>query len=101
MTADQIKSVVITGRRWHDSNGGTYFSAVGIVDGMERVSIPFEYGYGDHYVEAIITKLTGDGWIPTRDLYGNGLRSMPGRHFHDLGIKLHYSASDVARKRDL
>ena len=53
----QIKTIDIHGKSWFDrANGNSYFSAIVIVNyGMEDervIKLPFQYGYGDSYVQA-------------------------------------------------
>lgn len=43
-------NITIIGRRWFDKiNGNTYFSAVGLINGVQVVNIDFDYGYGSQY----------------------------------------------------
>ena len=58
----KLKNIRIEGLRWRDKvNGNSYFSARGYVDGEYVVVVPFQYGYGEHYVHvtwlAIVEKL--------------------------------------------
>lgn len=109
-----MKRVIVRGRRWFQkSYGNTYFSATVEVDGLARhthaaevickvvVSIPFEYGYGDHYMDVAADKLEELGYLPGREHYKNGSKEALSRYCKDRGIELDYYAVDVERKRDL
>lgn len=95
-------SITIIGRRWFDKvTGNTYFSAVGLVNGIEVVSIPFEYGYGNQYEDAIYNKLYAAGYCSDRENYANGSREAFWNYCSRKGIKKYVSHSDVSRKKDL
>lgn len=91
---DNIK---IIGRRWFDKNAGnTYFSAVGLINGKEVVKIPFEYGYGDHYIDCIYRELIKAGHMPDM-VDGEPFWKYCQRN----NITKYTTVSDVDRKRDL
>ena len=47
------KSITVIGRRWfHRGPGNTYFSAQVYVNGDHVHTIPYEYGYGDQYLQS-------------------------------------------------
>ena len=55
MKLSQLKTIDINAKEWHDKiNGNSYFSSDVILNyGMnsqKTIKIPFQYGYGDHYV---------------------------------------------------
>ena len=55
MKLSQLKTIDINAKEWHDKiNGNSYFSSDVILNyGMnsqETIKVPFQYGYGDHYV---------------------------------------------------
>jgi hypothetical protein len=90
-------SVTIIGRRWFDRRAGnTYFSAVGLIDGVEVASIDYEYGYGDQYEQSMFDLLISGGFIPE----GEKL-SRPSDHCRALGLAYFATVADVARKGDL
>jgi len=98
----QPKSVLITGRRWFDSSGNTYFSANGYINGEAVARIEYEYGYGDHYVDAMTNKLEELGYMPNRKHYDNGGAEPGWQYFRDQrSIPFNYEVSDVSRKKDL
>lgn len=47
-----MKNIRIEGLEWFDKvNGNSYFSARGYMDGDLVAVLPFQYGYGDHYID--------------------------------------------------
>jgi len=58
-----MKNIRTEGLEWRDKvNGNSYFSARAYVDGELVAVLPFQYGYGDHYVDVawqVITKRLG------------------------------------------
>ncbi len=95
-------NITIIGRRWFDRiNGNTYFSAVGLINGNEVVSIPYEYGYGNHYEERIFDELVKAGYCPDREIYTNGSKEVFWRYCQDRGIIKYVTHSDINRKKDL
>ena len=55
MKLSKLKTIDINAKEWHDKiNGNSYFSSDVILNyGMnnqETIKVPFQYGYGDHYV---------------------------------------------------
>lgn len=98
---DLPKSITILGRRWFDRGpGNTYHSATAIVDGEVKARIDFAYGYGDQYLHNAFAALERAEVIPAhnRDNYGY---AAPWSRCEALGIKLHYEAADVQRRKDL
>ena len=95
-----IKTIAVIARRWFDRNGNTYFSANINVDGERVHRIPFEYGYGDHYLQVAFEWLDKKG-ITSREKHSLGGAEPPWRYCQDRGIRLQYEAADVKRKRDL
>lgn len=95
-------NITIIGRRWFDRvNGNTYFSAVGIVNGIEVVHIPYEYGYENHYEERTFDELEKAGFCADREKYGNGSKEVFWQYCQRKGITKYSTASDVKRKKDL
>lgn len=95
-------NITIIGRRWFDRvNGNTYFSAVGIVNGLQVVNIDFEYGYGNHYEDRIFSKLIGAGYCPDVEKYSNGGKEAFWNYCDRKGIIKYVTHSDVNRKKDL
>ena len=52
----------ISGRRWFDRvNGNTYHSARVYADGELVVTVPFQYGYGDHWLQSSMEAMVKAG----------------------------------------
>lgn len=95
-------NITIIGKRWFDRiNGNTYFSAVGVINGVEVVNIPYEYGYDNHFIERIFDELQKLGYCPDREEYSNGSKEVFWRYCQDRNITKYTSVSDVGRKKDL
>jgi len=64
-----MKTLDIKALEWFDKvNGNSYFSALVTVDyGMDTestIKLPFQYGYGDHYIDMADKALVKAGFIP-------------------------------------
>lgn len=104
MTAT-IKTIDINSKEWFDKvNGNSYFSAVitlnyGLPD-VEDIKLPFQYGYGDHYVDVANQYLQNNGYIP-KERYDNGMyRSLHG-HCKANNVILRTNKQEGCLKRDL
>jgi hypothetical protein len=98
----KIKTITVVGKRWFQKTyGNTYFSAVGIIDGEVVTSIPFEYGYDEMYLQQTTRDMVKKGLLPGIEEYEHGGTESLWRYCDKHNIKLNYSASDVARKKDL
>ena len=91
-----IKTVDIQGKHWFDKvNGNSYFSArVTINYGMEGARtyyVPFEYGYGEQYIYASLSKLADWGLID-RDNVQQGHWGLKER-----GVIVRYSIMDAKK----
>ncbi|ANS04882.1 hypothetical protein [uncultured Mediterranean phage] len=64
----KIKTIDINAKEWFDKvNGNSYFSAVitlnyGMKD-TKTINTPFQYGYGDYYVDEAKATLTQHNYI--------------------------------------
>ena len=48
----------IDAKEWLDkANGNSYFSATVTLNDKQRVELPFQYGYGDHYIDRAFGEL--------------------------------------------
>lgn len=96
-------NITILGRRWFDRiNGNTYFSSVGLINGNEVAEIPFEYGYGNQYVDSMFNLLFKLGYCPDRETYNNNRGTEAFWKYCDRkGITKYVTHSDVNRKKDL
>ena len=55
MQLKELKTIDIEAKEWRDKiNGNSYFSSDVTLnygmDSQEIIKLPFQYGYGDHYV---------------------------------------------------
>ena len=88
----------IVGRRWFQKTYGNTYNSVTIIDTStgERIArLPFNYGYGDHYLTIGLEWLVSNGHIPDGD-HKNGLGWSHAKS-HDVT----YQVEDVQRKKDL
>jgi len=100
----KIISIIVEGRKWFDKiNGNTYHSANVIVttnQGVELLKVPYQYGYGDQYLQSAFDELEKAGFVKL-ERYSSGASEAPWRWAEDHKVTLVYSAVDVARKKDL
>jgi len=101
----KIKTIDINAKEWFDKiNGNSYFSAVITINyGMKSAKIlnmPFQYGYGDHYIDMANKKLSDDKYINTqrRD---NGTYPALYQYCTDNNIILRYNIQRNCKKREL
>jgi hypothetical protein len=88
----------IEGRRWFKEN--TYHSVRIFKDSECIAYLPWQYGYGDFYIETALQWLEQNNEIPLRERHSNG--SQPGGTlFVRETLKSTYSVIDVQRKKDL
>lgn len=84
----------IEGRRWFQRlYGNTYHSVRIFKDGAMLVCLPFEYGYGDCYLQTALNWLKVNNHAPVDAKYGT-------RYLREV-LHASYSCIDVARKADL
>ena len=87
-------SLHIEGRRWFQRGPGNTYHSVRITkDGQPIAYLPFQYGYGDQFLQTALDWLKENGHVPQDAEYGT----------YYLREKLGgtYSVIDVGRKRDL
>lgn len=90
-----MKSVFIHGKTWFDkSYGNSYFSARVFVDGNEVARLPFQYGYGDHYIEMAQKKLGELGLLTNS-------RMTSLRRVLEQDAAVLYTVLEQSRKRDV
>jgi hypothetical protein len=67
MGEKQIKFIV-NGKEWLDRvNGNSYFSVrITRVKDSKILHIPFQYGYGNHYIYVSLEEMIKAGWIPKK-----------------------------------
>jgi len=64
----KVKTIDVTAKEWFDGrNGNSYFSGlISINYGMDDAAtlrMPFQYGYGDHYIDIAKRELVKAGFI--------------------------------------
>ena len=63
--AKVIRSVFVECREWFDKTGGnSYFSARVWVNGKWEITLPFQYGYEDHFKSVAVRALVEKGFFP-------------------------------------
>lgn len=84
----------IEGRRWFQKTyGNTYHSVRIWQDGRLLVTRPYQYGYGDGYLQTALDWLKEQGLVPKDAEYGT--------YYLRETLKSTYSVIDVGRKSDL
>jgi hypothetical protein len=96
-----MKTLDIQAKEWFDKlNGNSYFSAQATIDfGLptERtVYVPFQYGYGEHYLTATAEQLQKDGLLSNDETIYSVTR-----YFREKGIELRYSKKEKCLQRDV
>lgn len=89
-----MKALHIEGRRWFQRTyGNTYHSVRIWIDGEQVATLPYQYGYGDSFLQTAVDWLKANGKIPATSEYGT-------RYLREV---LHgtYSCIDVSRQREL
>lgn len=87
-------SLHIEGRRWFQRGpGNTYHSVRIFKDGALLVTLPYQYGYGDSFLQTALDWLKANKHVPDDAEYGTlYLRETLGGT---------YSVIDVSRQKDL
>lgn len=100
-----LKTIDIQAYEWFDKvNGNSYFAAIvttnfGLPD-EKQVKLPFQYGYGDHYIDVAKRELHEQGLI-TLEKYDHGGMEPLWQYCRDNGIILRTSKQKNCLKRDL
>ena len=100
-----MKTIDINAKEWFDkANGNSYFSAVVTIDfGMpssKEYRLPFQYGYGDHYIDMANQLLIKEG-VRNGVRHENGSYPPLWQYCKDNGIILRTSKQENCKKRDL
>lgn len=94
-------SICIHAREWFDKvNGNSYFSATIEVDGQPVHKLPFQYGYGDHYIDMANQWLADNDYIDN-PRHENGSRDALWRYCEDHNIALYTQKAENCLKREL
>ena len=91
-----INTIDINAKEWFDRiNGNSYFAGSIVLnfgqDSQIKFTMPFEYGYGDFYIQKAMQTLNDAGLIEAK--YTSELR--------DLGIILRTNMQRNCKKREL
>ena len=91
----------IEGRRWFQRTYGNTYHSVRIYQGNALlVCLPYQYGYGEQYIETAIQWLEDNGHIAKRERYSNGGKPSGTLYLRET-LQASYSCIDVGRQRDL
>ena len=91
----------VNAKEWFDkSAGNSYFSAVVVLDDEVVAELPFQYGYGDHYLDMANEKLDDLGVIDNKK-HSNGSRRSLWLYCQDNNIKLISNKQENCLKREL
>lgn len=101
----KIKTIDITAKEWFDKiNGNSYFSALIDINyglkGAYTIKLPFQYGYGDHYIDMAKAELNKLGLINI-EKYGNGMSQALWSYCKDNKIILRTVKHENCLKREL
>lgn len=100
-----IKTIDINALEWFDKvNGNSYFSAVIIfnygTDQAKYIYLPFQYGYGSHYIDVANQELQEQGYIEyNRSI--NGCYYSLWRYCEENNIILRTNKKENCLKREL
>lgn len=99
MKKKKLKAVHVHGVLWHDrANGNTYHSAQIYINGEFAYAVPFQYGYGETFVDSAAEVLAEKGHIE-RVRNTNGTFPPLWRILREeMGVKF-YATSEVSSKK--
>ena len=100
-----IKTIDINSLEWFDRlNGNSYFSCIITLNyGMKSekiLKIPFQYGYGDHYIDVSFQELIKKEYINIEQ-HNNGSYGQLWQYCDKNNIILRYSKKENCLKREL
>ena len=92
----KVRTIDVNAKQWFDRiNGNSYFAGSIVLnfgqEDQKQFSMPFQYGYGDYYLQKALETLQESEYIPTK--YSSELR--------DLGIILRTNMQRNCKKREL
>ena len=95
-------SIHIEGRRWFQRTyGNTYHSVRIYKDGETIAYLPYQYGYGEQFLQTAFDWLGHNGMPELLEEYANGSRKNYGTRYLREVMNGSYSVIDVDRKKDL
>jgi hypothetical protein len=96
------QTIHIEGRRWFQRTyGNTYHSVRIFRDGEQVAYLPFQYGYGEQYLQTAFDWLAANGMPELAERYDNGARKYFGTQYLREVLHGTHSVIDVTRKGDL
>ena len=100
-----MKTLDINAKEWFDKiNGNSYFSCVITLDygtsEAKEYKLPFQYGYGDHYIDASNQYLIENKIIKGKR-HNNGSYSPLWQYCKDNKIVLRTNKQENCKKREL
>lgn len=90
---ENVRSIVVVGKRWNDSFGNTYHTVQIIVNGKTIHNSVITYGYGRHYEQTALDYLQSVGLVDKE--------IMTLWKVKEQGINYTSVVADVARRKDL
>lgn len=97
-----MKNIHIEGRRWFQKTyGNTYHSVRIFKEGQQIAYIPFEYGYGDQFLQTAFDWLAHNGMPELLETHANGIPKHSGTRYLREVMESTYSVIDVQRKKEL
>ena len=101
----RIKTIDINAKEWFDKvNGNSYFSAVITLNygtkTAKEICLPFQYGYGEHYIDIAGQELNKQGFIHLVR-HNNGAYTPLWHYCRDNHIILRTLKKDNCLKKDL
>lgn len=94
-------SLHIEGRRWFSKDGNTYHSVRIFRNGEQVAYVPYEYGYGEGFLQTAWAWLGANGMPELLEKHANGCFKNYGTQYLRETLYGTYSVIDVSRKRDL
>ncbi len=97
----KVKTIDVNSLEWFDKvNGNSYFAGTVTInygqDDQRTYTMPFQYGYGEHYLTEALNELTTQGELTPKDKM-TALWS----YCEENKIILRYNKQSGCKKRDL
>ena len=102
----KIKTIDVNAREWFDKvNGNSYFSGIVTLNyGMKNAKdfeMPFQYGYGDHYVDMAMKLLIENNIIDIKRHTNGSYEKRLWGYCQDNKIILRTNKQENCKKREL
>jgi hypothetical protein len=95
-------TIHIEGRRWFQKTfGNTYHSVRIWRDGVQVAHLPYQYGYGEQWLQTAFEWLGANGMPELLERHANGSPKHYGTQYLREVMHGTYSVIDVTRKGDL